>query len=893
MLMRPNRNPRACRRGFVLLPVVAAAASLLAESPELAVPEMPGCKDLKMRMASFYEPVVTDFTPKAPSTTLPLKLESLTNAQQAQQMAGSDKAKEILSKNAFVVMDYGRQQDLVKFYDSLKRGGTPIFVTSDSLLHLYHIQFDETLKGIEEREFYGDIVQISKALQAESLKLYGKLDGDAKEAARRCLGYVSVGLELLAEDTLRGKVVKARDFVKNWKGERAWQLRHQVTQKYPDVMKALSSGAPKPKGRGGLMVPGTGGPRGPQGPPLNNREQILAALEGYLQKHPGGKVIETEVPAPVAADVAAELKPIHAHAGFGGSALFKYDEDYSQYVPRGHYTRSEELKRYFRAMMWFGRMTFVIKGGNGALVSEEEARVQTLSAALLASMMDSVKLEDGRTVGDAWDRIYSVTSYYVGLADDLTPYEYRGAMRKVFGPRFAAAELGAGSKWFKFRAELAMMRPPEIYSGTGNLAGPPSDLATEADLAKALEKTKGMRLMGQRYIPDSYMMGQLVYPTVGTYSGKGNPFTLVATDGGPVRGFPRGLDVMAVLGSARAREILRELGDDQYARFEETLAKVQDKFSDLSDAEWNRNMYWSWLNALRALLKGYGDGYPSFMRSAAWQDKQLNAALGSWSQLRHDTILYAKQSYTMVTTGMPMRPRMVEGYVEPVPEFYSRVLALTRMTREGLEEMKVLDNQSSQRLKALESIVERLLKLSTQELEGKQLAPGDYAFINSFGKQLKAAVAGVDRDGLETTIIADVHTDANSGRVLEEGTGYLRAMLVAYPMPDGGTVLGMGPVFSYYEFKHPMADRLTDKKWKAMLRGANAPQLPEWIGTFSTSAGQARAVGGPGHMRGGGRIIERLPVERLKPMPDRRLVPDKKLVPKKELRPEQKIELKR
>ena len=36
----------------------------------------------------------------------------------------------------------------------------------------------------------------------------------------------------------------------------------------------------------------------------------------------------------------------------------KLIEDYSQYIPRGHYTRSEELKKYFKAMMWYGRLTF-------------------------------------------------------------------------------------------------------------------------------------------------------------------------------------------------------------------------------------------------------------------------------------------------------------------------------------------------------------------------------------------------------------------------------------------------------------------------------------------------------------------------------------------------------
>ncbi|MBP5792523.1 MAG: DUF3160 domain-containing protein, partial [Spirochaetaceae bacterium] len=51
---------------------------------------------------------------------------------------------------------------------------------------------------------------------------------------------------------------------------------------------------------------------------------------------------------------------------FGDSSVFefsdgvKYTEDYSQYKPRGHYTKNERLKAYFRTMMWFGRINFCL-----------------------------------------------------------------------------------------------------------------------------------------------------------------------------------------------------------------------------------------------------------------------------------------------------------------------------------------------------------------------------------------------------------------------------------------------------------------------------------------------------------------------------------------------------
>ncbi len=806
--------------------------------------KLPGCDDLPARMAQYYKPVAVDVKPNAPQYKLPLDISKLTNADfvgkmyELRRLAGRPRAdKEVkgkfnaaLTASGFAAIAGGRSDDVAGFYKSVKQRGLPIFITSDSLLHLYHIQFDETLKAIEEREFFNDATLISKAIQAEALKLYKSTNGELKEAARLLVGYATVPVVVLSQTDFGAEAVEALKEVQSWPKakEPTWRQSMKFEEKYRELLKVLEQESKKDhqsRRRLNKAAPRSG---------------MIYLLEKYIKVHPVKTDPGDLIPKIVDKEVRAELELIAAHKGFDESPLFVYKEDYSQYVPRGHYTRSKKLKQYFKALMWYGRMTFIIRGKTKdtegkwlkAVVSVKEARRQTLAAAMLAGMMES-KLSDGRTLAEVWDRLYSVTAYYVGFADDLTPYEYRSAIRSTMGAAVKASSLTDAKKFFEYRKALAQLRKPEIYSGLGDLVGPPAGIADEATLAKALGLTQGMRLMGQRYIPDSYMMGKMVYPTVGPYRGGENkPFTWVMSDGGPIRGFPRGLDVMTVLGSKRARHWTKKLGDDQYARYDETLAKLQKQFGEIDQAGWNRNMYWSWLYSLKALLKEYPAGYPTFMQTPAWRDKQLSAALASWSQLRHDTILYAKQSYTTRAGSMPPRPKMVEGYVEPVPEFYARLLALTRMTIAGLDDFKVLDKQSRSRLVSLEKIVARLLKISQAELANKKLTKEDYAFIRSFGSRLKSVVAGVKSDGLETTIVADVHTDGNTRRVLEEGTGYLHTMVVVYPMPDGGLVAGVGPVLSHYEFKHPMSDRLTDEAWKKILR-TKAPKLPDWAKTFT------------------------------------------------------------
>ena len=283
---------------------------------------------------------------------------------------------------------------------------------------------------------------------------------------------------------------------------------------------------------------------------------------------------------------------------------------------------------------------------------------------------------------------------------------------------------------------------------------------------------------------------------------------------------------MAILGSDNARTILIEEGDTDYIDYWLRFNELKDEFDALDTSDWNRNLYWSWLYSLRALIEGFGDGYPNFMRTPAWEKKELNAALASWTELRHDTILYAKQSYTPVERGFPPT---VTGYLEPVPEFYGRLLALTQMTRRGLSDLNALSTQATERLVNLETILNRLIEIANKELTNQSLSEDDYKYIGDFAKTLEGAVFGVEEKGLKTTLVADVHTHIVEEKVVEEAVGNVDLIVVAFPGPDGSIFLAAGPVLSYYEFKHPMSDRLTDEAWRELLDLPDKPERPRWF----------------------------------------------------------------
>ncbi|WP_440955306.1 DUF3160 domain-containing protein [Methanosarcina sp. Mfa9] len=718
-----------------------------------------------------YHLEALDIELKVPPYELPLEKAEISNYENfSGKIQLNAQALEKLKTNGFVVIENpynSGEEDITGMYSSLEKEGVPIFITTDSLLHLYHIQFDETLRRIEEQEFYGLLWEIDRTLLNASVAEYNNASSseEVKEAARRNAAYFSVALSLLQP-----------------KPEQVRQADEPFSFEYDESL--------FPAG----------------------------AEERY----------QFEVPGFVKEEVASELALIEGHAGFASSPIFLYQEDYSQYVPRGHYTRSEMLRNYFRAFMWHGRMSMLLKGELiRAEDPEKEARIQTIQASLIAS-----QLENDPELLEKWDRIYAVTAFYAGFSDDLGPYEYMEAMDSVFGSgerEFNETAVG------ELKARLTEYRGPQIYGGTGNYVLSPPYSPEQAD--ECLEDTRGFRFMGQRFIPDSYMFSNLVGAYTGEYTGeREEPFTLVISgDGEQIRGFPRGLDVMALLGSERAVYWLEELDDSNYENYSFRHGELESEFSDFDAATWNRNLYWAWLYSLQPLLKIHGDGYPTFMQTEAWQDKELTTSLASWTELRHDTILYAKQSFTGFTCDIgslkPPEEKPVVGYVEPVPDFYARLLALTRMTTQGLEEMDVLDPSSKARLTSLEETLERLLAISEKELENEELTEDDYEFIKTFGDQLEGVIAEVDDKAKKTTVVADVHTDGNTGMVLEEGVGYVDMIVVAYKLPYGRILVGAGPVMSHYEFKQPMDDRLTDEKWREMLE-ENPPERPEWTSTY-------------------------------------------------------------
>lgn len=695
------------------------------------------------RAKSLFAPYAPQPVSSSPSLVQPAIAPDLSNVYVPTVLSAEQRAR--LARDGVVGSPGAQEKEFFTLYEKARYANVPIFITSDSLLHVYHLMFDKTLRTAETEYFYPLLKTLNRALITEVDAQYQQLRGGPwEDAALRTVAFVAV------------------------------------------AGKAADPGFP--------------------------------------------------VPAYAAELAEAELALIQAADGIWPSPLFpglQFGEDYTQYIPRGHYTLSEDLSAYFKSMMWYGRMTFRLQTQDPAI-----GEAETRSALLLVRALRNTQVES-RPALDVWADLYDPTAFLVGRSDDLTVLDYIPVIDAVYGKNPPLTTLADDAKLREFIAAADALPSPRILG----LVIAVTDDETQV--------TKGLRFMGQRFVPDSYIFRQLIYRNVGTLSDR--------------RGLPKGLDILAAMGSERAYELLDAMDETHYANYVSQMEKMRAWTGSLTVEDWTETVYNAWLYTFYPLLEKPAPQTPSFMQSTAWQDKQLHTSLGSWAELRHDTILYAKQIYAELGGDWmptPPDPLPARGYVEPVPEFYARLAALAAMTRDGLASRSLLGAQDADSLSRIEELALALKQMAEKELAGIPLTAEEHERIRYYGGELEhLVIASADQpenasgampymeEEPQVAVIADVATDPDPQGigipqpvVLEVAVGRVNDLHVVVPLiEDDGSIrleVAKGGIFSYYEFPWPAEDRLTDEKWRALLDDNAAPERPEWISSFFTPEGE-------------------------------------------------------
>ncbi|MCP4109753.1 MAG: DUF3160 domain-containing protein [Desulfobacteraceae bacterium] len=515
--------------------------------------------------------------------------------------------------------------------------------------------------------------------------------------------------------------------------------------------------------------------------------------------------------------------------------------DFSQFKVRGHYEHSDLLEKYFKAMMWCGRIDLRVAG------NPDEASPQELGAAIIMHY-----LLQQADMYKQWEEFDQIIQTFVGKTDSMT------------------------------FAQLGIILNAHNIQSPGDI----NDLQTLQNLQDAIMSTdygaqdiqshlyvstpygsdkvqvpRSFTLLGQKFILDSWVFSKVVADNISWDNNKVR------------RRIPTSLDVaFAVFGNSQiVPEIVSLIMNPTGVKFRDglfyqhNLAALRNVIDKQNEEMWEENIYMNWLATLRELSEPTTDPeYPEAMRTRAWAMKTLNTQLGSWTQMRHDTVLYAKQSISYPGCLYPA------GYVEPRPEFWARFEKMTELAASQIEsipfpeegiEVEIEDewggqylyyinpqDTQKQQVNFLKNFKEKLSVLrgiAEKELAQETLSSEETTFLQNLieiqlnyvgEKTYSGWYPGLfykERKDSERPdpIVTDVHTDYPSlgdpGCILHEGVGNVFLLMIAADNGDDQMVFA-GPVMSHYEFTEPIDSRKSDSEWSSEAR----PPHNEWTKSY-------------------------------------------------------------
>ena len=546
--------------------------------------------------------------------------------------------------------------------------------------------------------------------------------------------------------------------------------------------------------------------------PLTDEGDTLANALKILDK------FKDKVSPPLFARMAAELRLIYEAREVMPSPLYgQYAKDgavkcdFTQFTPRSHYVKSSALRSYFRAMIYLGR--------NAYLLGKEEG----ISDALLLTVIMASPGTDGKPLVQDWQRIMEVTGFFAGQPDDIGYPEWRNFLVKVLGTeKLAAGEALNPATLTKISQHLGELRGPKVLSEV--IIHPRVFTSTKEQL---LEASKGFRIFGQRFAFDAWILSRL------TAGQEQTPLRLPS--------MPSALFVPAALGDKKALEFADQylnhlappFSPEETARFNGRVQEVAADLGKVKDPEWFSSLSAAWLKLLGTLTAVYGPGYPFYMQDQLFPVKQLETFLGSYTELKHDTLLYAKQNYAERggggDEGTP--PPVPKGFVEPNPAFWNTLARLVDSIRSGYAKYGILKREQERygHLSRFQRDVAFYASLAAKELQGVPLTEDDYEKLRLEPLMYMAAPLEVsqiiEEKDMRSGLIADVHTDVAQGQIQYEATGEPQIMLVL--VGNENTVrLAVGVAFNHYELAGPLTTRYTDAAWQSRVYEGQGP-VPE------------------------------------------------------------------
>ncbi|MGI5065018.1 DUF3160 domain-containing protein [Treponema putidum] len=619
--------------------------------------------------------------------------------------------------------------------------GTTLFITTDLMAHTKHLLFDRTLQNIEEKFFVPRLLELVKAFE----------DGLSNVNQK--------GFPAAKSETLEKAKI------------------------YFQVARALLELAPES---------------------VIQKDKYGSTETVY--KEPDKDEVLSKYPK----TVSEEIELIDNAQGLATSPLFTFEdgastkEDYSQYKPRGHYTKNGILSAYFRAMMWFGHAHFLI-ADKGPEVLEQDGTAGSDSYSLTLNMEPIALLitelvKNDEDLYKKWAALFDPITDLIGLSDDLSFKEVLPIWKSYNVKDFEKWASDKNNLLAFMKSAHEKLRPPAI-------AGSSAFYTASKGTDEERKPPMGWRLFGQRFIFDSYVHSLVSSPRL--YG----------------RAHVKGLDIMKALGSNSADLLLQKDYAD-FPKLKTILDAIEKEAVSSPDKILGKTYYGKTLNeiGLQARFE-QGSGF-YFTESPAWSVKSLLSAHGTWAELRHDTILYTKQSFAELGGGpsadLTYRVKKIPDpvhYIEPNLAFWENAASSVDVLINALRPYKLIDEKNLQKLEMLKDAALHAADIVKLEIADKPVSETDLKWITLipafFGRILMPSInAHADPEQFRMALVADVFTNGEEGFVLETAVGIPYRIYVPLNDAQGGKRIAVGYCFNYYEFEQDSSNRLTNEQWK-------------------------------------------------------------------------------
>ena len=471
---------------------------------------------------------------------------------------------------------------------------------------------------------------------------------------------------------------------------------------------------------------------------------------------------------------------------------------YSLFKPRGHYTREPQLQAYFKAMMWLQTACFC-----------REQQEQLKRSIFQAAVLCTYKSIDQTPLIKLYQHIYTPLTFLMGEADNLSIFDIARILEK--------------NNAIHIEDALTAGQIEKVNQALIELAKHKNNIKPQIEIT-CRDK---INFMPQRYLSDNEVIQKLVDV---------NPNSQ--------RAYPKGLDVFATFGTGTAESLLIDFYKEpnNWSEYSKELQQLKDKIKTSKSTQ--LSVYELWMKSLLTMQQTDKNN-PGFMQTPEWGYKNLNTALASWAELKHDAILYGEQPMAAECGGAGPPDPIVVGYVEPNLPFWRKMENILQDTRLILQQNDCMTDDLKGKTDQLNDYVTFLIQVTEKELRGEKLTEPEYRTLEYMGSSIEyftlsvvdpdlhlddwSLVQGPDKS---IAIVADIYTrnirGCNKNGILHIATGNANNIYVVVEI-EGNLYLTRGATFSYYEFVQPLGTRLTDEEWQKMLEEKKAPAVPEWM----------------------------------------------------------------